>query len=276
MPLIFQLASAVGAPIRLGGITPDGLRGMAPAEIARLQVPRGNGRVALGDLFRISGDAADGRLEFEGDLGGIHEIGVGMTGGEIVVRGNVGRHAGAGMTGGVIQIHGDAGDWLGCEMKGGLIHVGGSAGDHIGAAYAGSRLGMTEGTLVIEGSAGSHLGESMRRGLIAIGGDCGDAAGLEMIAGTILVFGDCGRAPGAGMRRGTIGVFGAAPVPLLPTFRPAGQFRPLFLRLILRELERLGFPPRNGLSDEEFLLYHGDLVGLGKGEVWCRGDGGTP
>ncbi len=276
MPLIFKRTSAIGVPIRLRGITPDGLRASSPADVARLEVPRGNGRVALGDVFRISGDVSEGRLEFEGDLGDIHEIGQGMTGGEIIVRGNAGRHAGAGMTGGAIHIHGDAGDWLGCEMKGGLIHVRGSAGDYVGAAYAGNRRGMTEGTVLIDGSAGSHVGASMRRGLIAIGGDCGEAAGLEMIAGSILVFGACGRAPGAGMRRGTIGMFGTAPVPLLPTFRPAGRFRPLFLRLILRELERLGLPPHEGLSDEEFLLYHGDLVGLGKGEVWCRGDGGTP
>lgn len=275
MSLIFQQTSVVGIPIGLDGITPDGVGAMSPAEVARLEVPRGNGRVALGDVFRISGNAADGRLEFEGDLGDIHEIGRGMTGGEIVVRGNAGRHAGAGMTGGALHIHGDTGDWLGCEMKGGLIHVRGSAGDHAGAAYAGNRRGMTEGTILIEGSAGSHAGASMRRGLIAIGGDCGEAVGLEMIAGSILVLGGCGRAPGAGMRRGTIGILGTAPVPFLPTFRLAGRFRPLFLRLILRELERLGFPRRAGLSDKEFLLYHGDLVGLGKGEVWCRGDSGT-
>ncbi len=96
-----------------------------------------------------------------------------------------------------------------------------------------------------------------------------------MIAGTILVFGTCGRPPGAGMRRGTIGLFGPSPTRLLPTFRRAGRFRPLFLRLLLRELDRLGFAAHRGLSDEELTLYHGDLVGLGKGEVWIRGDGET-
>lgn len=276
MPLIFQLTCARGAPVRLEGITPDRLCSMSTPEVARLEVLQGNASVALGDLFRISGDAADGRLAFEGDLGGIHEIGCGMNGGEIVVRGNAGRHVGGGMTGGAIHIHGDAGDWLGCEMKGGLIHIHGSAGNYAGAAYTGSRRGMTEGTILIEGSVGSHLGASMRRGLVAVGGDCGDVAGLEMIAGSILVFGACGRAPGAGMKRGTIGVFGTAPVPLLPTFGAAGRFRPLFLRLILRELKRLGFPSRDELSNVELVLHHGDLVGLGKGEVWCRGDDGTP
>ena len=91
-----------------------------------------------------------------------------------------------------------------------------------------------------------------------------------MIAGSILVFGSCGIRPGAGMRRGTIGLFGTEPTKLLPTFRPAGRFRPLFLRLLFRELARLGFPVDQGLLATELLLSHGDLVALGKGEVWMR------
>ena len=96
-----------------------------------------------------------------------------------------------------------------------------------------------------------------------------------MIAGTILVFGTCGGPVGAEMRRGTIGLFGPEPPRLLPTFRRAGRFRPLFLRLIDREIWRLGFPLVQGLSDDELTLYHGDLVSLGKGEVWIRDDGAT-
>ena len=93
-----------------------------------------------------------------------------------------------------------------------------------------------------------------------------------MIAGSILVFGDCGIRIGAGMRRGTIALFGRTPARLLPTFRPAAAFRPLFLRLIFRELALLGFPIDQGLLDGDLSLYHGDLVTLGKGEVWMRGE----
>ena len=81
----------------------------------------------------------------------------------------------------------------------------------------------------------------MRRGTLAVGGSCGDAAGFSMIAGTILVFGACGIRIGAGMRRGTIGLFGPDPPRMLPTFRKAGRFRPLFLRLLLRELAGSAF-----------------------------------
>ena len=86
----------------------------------------------------------------------------------------------------------------------------------------------------------------MRRGLVAVGGSCGDAAGFGMIAGTILVFGTLRRIrPGAGMRRGTIGLFGPDPPGLLPTFRPAGRFRPLFLRLDRARAGSPGLPGRS-------------------------------
>ena len=96
---------------------------------------------------------------------------------------------------------------------------------------------MTDGTIMIGGDAGSEVGASMRRGTLAVAGSCADGLGFNMIAGTILVFGSCGARPGAGMRRGTIGLFGTAPPALLPTFRAAGRFRPLFLRLLFRELQ---------------------------------------
>jgi formylmethanofuran dehydrogenase subunit C len=160
-------------------------------------------------------------------------------------------------------------------MKGGLIDVAGAAGDRIGSAYPGSRRGMTEGTILVHGRAGDYVGASMRRGLVAVRGCCGNAVGFGMIAGTILILGACGEIVGAEMRRGTIGVFGQDPTRLLPTFRRAGRFRPLFLRLVARELERLGFPLTRGMSEAELILYHGDLLSLGKGEIWLRDDGGT-
>ena len=129
---------------------------------------------------------------------------------------------------------------------------------------------MTDGTILIGGDVGSEIGAAMRRGTLAVGGSCGDAAGFSMIAGSILVFGGCGIRIGAGMKRGTIGLFGPDPPTLLPTFRKAGRFRPLFLRLLFRELARLGFPADPALLEHELLLYHGDLVALGKGEVWMR------
>ena len=178
----------------------------------------------------------------------------------------------AAMRGGRIKVDGNAGDYAGSEMHGGLIHIAGNAGNQIGAAYPGSKKGMTDGTILIGGDAGSEVGASMRRGTLVVGGSCADAVGFNMIAGSILVFGSCGARPGAGMRRGTIGLFGAEPTRLLPTFRAAGRFRPLFLRLVFRELVKLGFPVDLGLLEAELLLSHGDLVALGKGEVWMKSE----
>jgi formylmethanofuran dehydrogenase subunit C len=272
MSLILTYHAQTTVPIEIEGVTPDRLRDKALPEIERLEVFHGNRKVPLGELFRASGDPSDGRIDFEGDLRGVHYIGYGMTEGEVHVHGNAGRHVGGEMNGGTIRVEGDAGDWVGGEMHGGLIHVRGSAGHLIGAAYRGSKRGMTEGTILIGGEVGNEIGAAMRRGMLVVGGSCGDAAGFSMIAGTILVFGSCGIRTGAGMRRGTIGLLGEESPKLLPTFRRAGRFQPLFLRLVFRELTHLGFSVDEGLLDGELSLYHGDLVGLGKGEVWMRGN----
>ena len=271
LTLRYMPSSALPADIRT--VTPDRLRDRSLTEIERMEIVQGNRSVRLAELFQLSGDPSDGVLEFEGNLSGVHHIGAGMADGRIVVHGNAGRHLGAGMSGGTILIEGDAGDWTGAEMEGGLIHIRGAAGDHAGAAYAGGRRGMTDGTLLIDGAAGDGVGRSMRRGLVTIGGACGEQAGFGLIAGTILVFGACGSYPGAEMRRGTIGLFGPEPPRLLPTFRRTGRFRPLFLRLLEQALQLVGDSPHNKLPEVELTLYHGDLLSLGKGEVWVLNDG---
>ena len=270
MPLSLRFHAKTSVPVEIEGVVPELLRDKSLAEIERLAIEHGNRKLDLAELFNISGDPSDGRIEVEGELAGVHFIGYGMSRGEIHVHGNAGRHLGGEMSGGRIKVDGNTGDFAGCEMHGGLIHVAGSAGHQIGAAYPGSKKGMTDGTILIGGDVGSEAGASMRRGTLVVGGSCADAVGFNMIAGSILVFGSCGARPGAGMRRGTIGLFGMAPPTLLPTFRAAGRFRPLFLRLLFRELAHLSFPVDQGLLATDLLLSHGDLVSLGKGEIWMR------
>jgi formylmethanofuran dehydrogenase subunit C len=270
MPLILKYLGQTSVPVEIEGVVPDRLREKSLGEIERVEIFHGNRRLPLAEMFSISGNPGDGRMDFDGDLAGVHFIGYGMTAGEIHVQGNAGRHLGGEMQGGRIVVDGSAGDWVGGEMHGGLIHVAGSAGDLIGAAYRGSKRGMTDGTILIGGDVGSEVGAAMRRGTLAIGGSCGDAAGFGMIAGSILVFGRCGIRIGAGMRRGTIALLGPERPGLLHTFRKAGCFRPLFLRLLLRELVGREFKPARLELEQELMLYHGDLVALGKGEVWMR------
>jgi formylmethanofuran dehydrogenase subunit C len=91
-----------------------------------------------------------------------------------------------------------------------------------------------------------------------------------MIAGTVLVFGECGIRPGAGMRRGTLGLMGPNPPALLSTFRFAARSQSRTFQIIVRHLQRQGFRVDESLWSADLDLYRGDLVALGKGEVFLR------
>ncbi len=270
MSLRLRYKNPTSIPVELEGLTPSAVRDKALEEIRRMEIFHGKEKLPVGELFEVSGDPADERIEFEGDLSGVHWIGAGMDCGEIRVAGSAGRHVGSEMTGGSILVEGDVSDWLGGQMHRGRIEVLGHAGHAVGAAYRGSPRGMTGGTILVHRPAGNEIGHSMRRGLIAVGG-AADAAGVDMIAGTILVFGPSGIRHGANMRRGTIGLFGHPRPPLLPTFRRACRLRPVFLMAMLRFLRQQAYPVPENLADAEWELFHGDLVALGRGEILLPG-----
>lgn len=267
--LLLRAKHAATIPIEADGIAPDRLAGLSTAAVAALPVLHGNRLVPLGELFAVAGDAADGQVVIEGDCSRVKRIGADMTAGTIAIHGNAGMHLGADMRGGAIHVHGDTGDWTGAEMRGGAIHVHGNAGHLAGAGYRGTRHGMRGGVLLIDGNAGNEVGSTMRRGLIAIGGDSGDYTGVNLIAGTICVFGRAGARVGANMKRGTIVLLGPAPM-LLPTFRFACDYRPVFPRLLLRRLAAYGFGPAGEPDAGDYRRYSGDLAALGKGELLCR------
>jgi formylmethanofuran dehydrogenase subunit C len=266
--LIYRGETSV--PVEIEGLTPDWACDKSLAEIERFEIFHGNRKMPLAEMFTVSGDAADRRFEFEGNLAGVHWIGAHMAGGSIHIHGPAGRHIGSEMKAGTIHVEGDAGGWVGAEMHGGFIHVKGNAGHLVGAAYRGSARGMTGGTIFVDGNAGNEVGHTMRRGLVAVGGSAGDMLGFNIIAGTVLVFGECGIRPGAGMRRGTLGLFGPNPPPLLPSFRYASTFQPQFVRLLLRDLKTKDFRLDESLLTADFDLYHGDLVSIGRGEILFR------
>ena len=270
MSLHLEYRDPTKIPVEVPGVTPDLLVGMSIPSIERLECFVGNTKVPLADLFRISGDPADERLIWAGDLRGVHWIGAGMRSGRMTIDGDAGRHLGSEISGGDIEVQGSVGDWVGAEMKGGQIRVHGNAGHLAGSAYRGSRRGMIGGSLMIDGRAGNEIGLSMRRGLIAIGGDAGDLIGMNLLAGTVLVFSQAGIRHGAGMKRGTIGLFGESQAPVLPSFRFACRTRLLALTLILRELERQEFPFPVELLTHEVTCFSGDFLEGGRGEMWFR------
>src|SRR4051794_17360309 len=99
MPLTLRYRAPASVPVEVEGVTPDRLREKSLAEIERLEVFRGNRKLPLGELFAVAGDPSDARIDFEGDLAGVHFIGYAMADGEIQVHGNAGRHVGGEMTG---------------------------------------------------------------------------------------------------------------------------------------------------------------------------------
>ncbi len=261
---------ATPIPIEAECITPDNLIGKSIAEIAALPVQHGNASIPLGEFFHVEGDAGDSDIVVEGDCGRVKSLGAGMTTGRLTIHGDAGMHVGAAMIGGVLHVHGRAGDWVGAEMRGGRLHAHGDAGHLAGAAYRGSRIGMRGGVLLIDGQAGDEIGASMRRGLIAVGGISGAFPGMSMRAGSIFLFGGGGERPGAGMRRGTLAFFGSTP-PLLPTFRYACVYRPLFLSLYLRQLRAWGFTVPEHFDGGSWRRWCGDWLAHGKGEILLPG-----
>ena len=156
-------------------------------------------------------------------------------------------------------------------MHGGLIHVAGNAGHRIGAAYPGSKKGMTDGTILIGGDVGSEAGASMRRGTLVVGGSCGDARRFQHDrrqhprVWIVRHPARCRHAAGDDrtLRHGTNQAAAHLPArrPLPAPFSPTA-------------LSRAGSDSASrstkGCSQTELLLSHGDLVALGKGEVWMR------
>ena len=270
MALRLQYTGQTSVPVEVEGVVPNVVRDKSLAEIEQLPIFHGNVQLPLAEFFRVSGDAADERLEWEGELAGVHWLGAKMTSGVMHTAGNAGRHVGSEMKGGEIHVAGNAGDWVGGEMHGGLIHVRGRAGHMVGSAYRGSARGMTRGTILIDGDAGNEIGHSLRRGLIAIGGNAGDLVGFNMLAGSVFIFGEPGIRHGAGMKRGTLTFLGPPP-PILPTFRRACRFRPDYLPLVFHELRRLNFRVPDELFSSSFDLYNGDMIEGGRGEILLRG-----
>ena len=257
--------STTTIPIEAECITPDGLAGKTTAEIAALLVQHGNAAAPLGEFFRVEGDASDQHVVLQGDCARVKLAGSGMTSGQLTIESDIGMHVGAEMRGGSIDVKGSAGDWVGAEMRGGTLRVRGNAGHLAGAGYRGSRLGMRGGIILVDGKAGNEIGSGMRRGFIVVG-DAADFVGVSMIAGTIFVVRTTGVRTGAGMKRGTIAVLGTAPQ-LLPTFRRACVYQPLFLQLYFHYLREAGYPIPNESRRASYRRSIGDLVATGQGEI---------
>ena len=96
---------------------------------------------------------------------------------------------------------------------------------------------------------------------------------MNLLAGTIVVLGWLGWRPGAGMRRGTI--VSMHPVELLPTFSFSCTYCPVFLRLYLPYLRRLGLPVTDAHARGSYQRWGGDAIELNRGEILLLQSGDT-
>ncbi len=266
-PLVLTLRGRPDQRLDLAPLAPHRLAGMTEAEIEKIGLQTTRRRVVVGDVFRLRmGDAKQVRIEASCDR--LDRIGQEMTGGEIVVDGNVGARTGRFMKGGSLTIRGSAGPWTASGMKGGAIEIFGDTGDRLGGPVAGEVAGMRGGMVLVHGRAGERAGDRLRRGTIVIEGGAGAYAGSRMIAGTLVVLGRAGPLPGYLMKRGTI-VMGDISEELSPTFIDCGVHDLVALRLMADFLG--GYSVRAGkLLRRPLRRFAGDMATLGKGEIFIR------
>jgi formylmethanofuran dehydrogenase subunit C len=245
-------------------ITADRFAVLGASEISALSLWDGRTKIALGDVFSVSGERAQ-TVVLEGDLTKLNGVGTMMTAGALEIHGSVGKATGARMQGGTITVQGSAGDDGGSAMSGGSLVITGDAGDRAGGALQGASKGMTGGHIIVKGTAGREAGARMRRGTLCCAG-AGPGAGLGMIAGNIIVAGPIGEGVGAGNKRGSIVALGGVRVP--PTYAYACTYHPPHLSLMLGFLrERFALAVDDAHLHGLYRRYSGDLAEIGKGEI---------
>ncbi len=232
-----KLKKAPEFPLEADVITPDQFAGKSAAQIKKLIVYHGNEEKTLGEFFDVTGNGSevnDIKIIIDGDLSNVKRIGEKMTGGEIIVNGNVGMHVGSKMSGGKILVNGNADDWAGAMLNGGELEITGNAGNYVGAAYRGYWKGMQNGVIKVKGKIGNEAlswvtgSKPGNRFPTLLCGSAGSFLGVHSHGGTIIVEGDCDRCIGADQVRGTIVVKGKINR-ILPSFKKIGEVKEIEL-----------------------------------------------
>jgi formylmethanofuran dehydrogenase subunit C len=263
--LTLTLRQSPDQRIDLSPLVPNLLAGKSAAEIERIELQTTRRRLAVGEVFRLRmGDAE--RICVEGGSDRFDHAGQGMSGGEILIDGDVGIEAGRLMTGGRLIVRGNAGPWAASGMKAGVVEILGAAGDRLGGPLAGEMSGMRGGIVVVRGGAGERAGDRMRRGTIVVEGEAGPYAGSRMIAGTLIVGRKAGPLPGFLLKRGSI-VLGGGCSMLSPTFVDCGRHELLAIRLLAGMVEPYS-KRAAALMRRPLTRLAGDMAVLGKGEVF--------
>lgn len=224
-------------PLEAEVITPNQFAGKSTADIKKLIVYHGNEQRTLGDFFDISGNGSevdDTKIIIGGNLSNVKRIGEKMTGGEIIINGDVGMHVGNNMSRGKILVNGNADDWAGAMLKGGELEITGDAEHYVGAAYRGFWKGMQDGVIKVKGKIGNEAlswvngSKPAKRFPTLICGSANSFLGIHGHGGTIIVEGDCDRCAGADQVRGTIVIKGKVSR-ILPSYKKIGEVKEIKL-----------------------------------------------
>lgn len=247
-------------------ISPDVFAGKTIDEIKALKVWEGNTTWPLGKFFEVggivAGRAEDQAIVINGSVPRVKYIGARMTGGAVLVKGDVDMYCGAWMKGGSIIVKGSTDAFAGIQMEGGNLIVEGDAGNYLGASYRGDWRGMKGGSITVNGNAGCDLGEYMMGGAITVRGSvdinagihAGRAVGPKEPGGKIVIYGDSPGRVGAQMVRGSIYVLGR-----IETMMPG------FALKTTQDVDLEGDGKK--LS---FKVYQGDRAEAGKGTLYVK------
>jgi len=244
------------------------LKGMEPAEIAKLELQNGKQKIQVQELFNISGSDTQ-NIVIKNSFAKLDFIAKELTDGRMTVEGDAGAYFGMGMKSGELTLDGNAGLYAACEMKNGLLTIDGNAGDFLGAALPGNKQGMKGGTVIVKGDVGQRAGDHMRRGTMLIEGDAGDYCGSRMIAGTIAVMGSTGRFLGYAMQRGTLLLWKTPQ--LSATFNDCGSHTLAFLPILFKSFVK--FDSKFAAESAAFnrvQRYGGDMAEKGRAEVLVK------
>ncbi len=102
------LRAPLQAPISMHAIQPQRLADLSEREIAATLVTIGRRTAPLGDLFSVTGERSS-RVRVIGSTRHLEGLGAGMVDGELVIDGDAGADVGSGMAGGTIHLRGNAG-----------------------------------------------------------------------------------------------------------------------------------------------------------------------
>lgn len=268
--LEIRLHSPLSLPVEWTQQATDLLQQRNLAELRKCPLEQAGSKVPFEELFEVQQTTVEAaNITLHGDLSALHGLGRGWASGVLQIEGSTGDCLGEAMSGGRIEVTGDVGDCLGRGMSGGQIAISGNTGNHVGGPAPGRLKGMTGGEIFIAGSAGDLVGERMRRGTIVVLGDVGEQVGREMLAGTILLKSSPVDLPGVGMKRGTILLLDQQVAQTFPGphFDYAVRYEPVFIRVLMRHLQRaFGWNEAAQISTV-WDRYCGDMLEGGRGEI---------